>query len=77
MSTYPASPVPSPSELSVSSETEIGEQTFSYPLMAPFKFGPGIYQIIGVSTAEAVEHKASGDDPVISKFRNFLTLLLC
>jgi hypothetical protein len=76
MSTYPTSCVPSSSESLVSSETEIGEKAFNYPLMAPFKFGPGIYQI-GVSTAEAVEHSTSGDDPVISKFQHFLTLFLC
>lgn len=50
---------------SVSSETEVGEQIFDYPPTAPFKFGPGVYQVIGLSTGDALEHSTSRDDPVI------------
>jgi hypothetical protein len=49
------------SSCSTSSETEfpnieVNRQEHDFPLSLPFKFGPGIYQIIGMSSADALEH---------------------
>jgi hypothetical protein len=49
---------------SISSETDMADRDFDYTSVPPF--GPGIYQVIGLSSAKALEHNTSGDNSVTS-----------